>query len=161
MSIKDPESDLQDTQLSVIYHSLGQDIADGGSQANSAESQARSQPQAATNNESREDRAKSQPRSRSDTSLATNEDFNLDNADFADLDDIPEQLQQPLREIAALGVLTPYTGEANVDLSKFAPNKIITRGEYARWLIAANNRYYSDNPGKKIYIASKTGPVSI
>ena len=28
--------------------------------------------------------------------------------------------------------------------------------EYARWLIAANNRYYADNPGKKIYVAAKT-----
>ena len=106
VSVKDPESDLQDTQLSVIYHSLGQNIADGGSQANSAESQARS-PQAATNNESREDRAKSQLQSRSDISLATNEDFNLDNADFADLDDISEQLQQPLKAIAGLGCFDP------------------------------------------------------
>lgn len=76
--------------------------------------------------------------------------------DFIDLDEVPEQLSQPLEEIVALGILTPYTGNGNIDLNKFAPNEVITRGEYARWLIAANNRYYDDNPGKKIYIATKT-----
>lgn len=55
-----------------------------------------------------------------------------------------------------MGILTPYTKQANVDLAKFAPNQVITRGEYARWLMAANNRYYADNPGKKIYLANKT-----
>ena len=71
------------------------------------------------------------------------------------MDEVPEQLQQPLESVSALGILTPYTGDANVELTKFAPNQAITRAEYARWLIAANNRYYSDNPGKKIYVATK------
>ncbi|MEM8722051.1 MAG: S-layer homology domain-containing protein [Cyanobacteria bacterium P01_G01_bin.39] len=82
--------------------------------------------------------------------------FTSADGDFADLDEVPDQLQQPLESVAALGILTPYTGKANVELTKFAPNEIITRGEYARWLIAANNRYYSDDPSKKIYIAAKT-----
>lgn len=81
---------------------------------------------------------------------------NFADSDFADLDEVPEQLQQPLKSVATLGILTPYTGKANTELSKFAPNETITRGEYARWLIEANNLYYSDNPGKKIYIAAKT-----
>ena len=82
--------------------------------------------------------------------------FDSSDVDFADLDEVPEQLKQPLESVAALGILTPYTGKANVELTKFAPNEVITRGEYARWLIAANNRYYSDDPGKKIYVAAKT-----
>ena len=82
--------------------------------------------------------------------------FDSSDVDFADLDEVPEQLKQPLKSVAALGILTPYTGKANVELTKFAPNEVITRGEYARWLIAANNRYYSDDPGKKIYVAAKT-----
>ena len=78
------------------------------------------------------------------------------NVEFTDLDLVPEQLQQPLESVAALGILTPYTAKANVELGKFAPNETITRGEFARWLIAANNRYYADNPGKKIYVAAKS-----
>ena len=79
--------------------------------------------------------------------------YQADN-DFADLDEVPPQLQQPIESVAALNILTPYTGKANVELTRFAPNEVISRGEYARWLIAANNRYYADDPGKKIYAAT-------
>jgi hypothetical protein len=82
--------------------------------------------------------------------------YKLSDPNFEDLDEVPPQLQQPIESVAALGILTPYTRQANVDVTKFAPNQVITRGEYARWLIAANNRYYADNPGKKIYLATKT-----
>ena len=139
LSANESAGERQNTELSVIYHSAGASIANGTQTIESAKSREPSQPQS----------------SKADTSTIVRNN-NLEDAEFTDLDNIPEQLQQPLKEIAALGVLTPYTGEGNVELSKFAPNKIITRGEYARWLIAANNHYYSDNPGKKIYIASKT-----
>ncbi len=136
------ESDNNNTQLSVSYRPRSQDIPESEIQAtNPAEN---SQP--AQNNQGQTQ----QPTQRASSSKPNNQ------ADFADLDEVSEQLQQPLESVAALGVLTPYTGEANVELSKFAPNKIITRGEYARWLITANNRYYSDNPGKKIYVATET-----
>ena len=152
----DPESDRQNTELSVIYHSLGRDIANDTQTIETAESREPSQPQS-VDDDLQQDRPKAEPdRPKTTTSIVPNNDGYPSDTDFTDLDDIPEQLQQPLKATAALGVLTPYTGEANVELSKFAPNEIITRGEYARWLIAANNRYYSDNPGKKIYIASKT-----
>ncbi|MEM6611862.1 MAG: S-layer homology domain-containing protein [Cyanobacteria bacterium P01_C01_bin.72] len=82
--------------------------------------------------------------------------YSLSDTDFADLDEVPTQLQQPIESVAALNILTPYTGKANVELTKFAPNEVITRGEYARWLITANNRYYADDPSKKIYVATKT-----
>ena len=75
---------------------------------------------------------------------------------FSDLDEVPEQLRQSVEEVAALGILTPYTKDGNVELSKFAPNEIITRGEYARWLITGNNQYYDSVPGNKIYVAGKT-----
>ena len=139
LSANESAGERQNTELSVIYHSAGASIANGTQTIESAKSREPSQPKS----------------SKADTSTIVRNN-NLEDAEFTDLDNIPEQLQQPLKEIAALGVLTPYTGEGNVELSKFAPNKIITRGEYARWLIAANNHYYSDNPGKKIYIASKT-----
>ncbi len=74
---------------------------------------------------------------------------------FIDLDEVPEQIRKYVRQVAALEVLTPYTQEGNIDLTKFAPNQPVTRGEYARWLIAANNKYYDDTPGKKIYLADQ------
>ncbi len=142
-SAANAESDSNNTQLSMIYHPLSQDIPKSGiSQAiNPAKNSRPDQ-----NNQTKAQ----QPTQQEATSRPNN------NADFTDLDEVAEQLQQPLESVAALGVLTPYTGEANVELSKFAPNEIITRGEYARWLITANNRYYSDNPSKKIYVATKT-----
>ncbi|MEO1006271.1 MAG: S-layer homology domain-containing protein [Cyanobacteria bacterium J06638_38] len=91
-----------------------------------------------------------------DTTETNNNYFDSEDEDFTDLEEVPEQLQQPLQSVAALSILTPYTGKANVELTKFAPNEIVTRGEYARWLIAANNRYYNDDPGKKIFVAAKT-----
>jgi hypothetical protein len=36
----------------------------------------------------------------------------------------------------------------------FAPNQTITRGQYANWLLTANNLFYRDQPGKKIRVAS-------
>ena len=157
LSANEPESNRQNTELSVIYHSLGRNIANGTQTIKSAESKEPSQPQSINNRQSRQNKARSQlePGETKTTSTIPNNNY-VGDVEFTDLDDIPEQLQQPLKAIAALGVLTPYTGEANVELSKFAPNKIITRAEYARWLIAANNRYYSNNPGKKIYITSQT-----
>lgn len=96
----------------------------------------------------------------SDTLAADNidniQDFNSFGVDFDDLDRVPEQLQQPLKSVVALDILTPYTGKNNVELSKFAPNEVITRGEYARWLVDANNRYFAGDSGKKIYLAAKT-----
>jgi hypothetical protein len=42
----------------------------------------------------------------------------------------------------------------------FNPNQVITRREYARWLITANNRFYPDQPAKKIRAAvSSSSPV--
>jgi hypothetical protein len=75
---------------------------------------------------------------------------------FSDLNETPEQLRKYVEEVAALGILTPYTGNANTELDKFAPNQPVTRAEYASWLIAANNKYYTDSPGYKIHLANKT-----
>ncbi|WP_449002560.1 S-layer homology domain-containing protein [Myxosarcina sp. GI1(2024)] len=75
----------------------------------------------------------------------------LTEVNFTDLDEVPEQLQQYVRDVAKLGILTPYTQGGNVAMNEFAPNQPITRSEYARWLIAANNEYYRDSPSQKIY----------
>jgi hypothetical protein len=156
-STEHTETEGKLTHLAVIYHSLGQNIANGNARGkNSGSRESKLEPD--NNRQPQQDTATPTESTKvtSSTNTSNSDRFSLPEADFIDLDDVPEQLQQPLKSIAALGILTPYTGQANVELSRFAPNQVITRGEYARWLIAANNRYYSDNPSKKIYIVSKT-----
>jgi len=67
----------------------------------------------------------------------------------------PSQVSTPLspevKQLIALGI----TNDASVEV--FQPNEIITRREYARWLINANNQIYADDPGKQIRLASGTG----
>ena len=149
------------TTLSVIYQPLSQEVAESGiSQAMDSETETtNTNPEPKIAKPSEPDEVKSSPDFTDEGEVdlpAENENYSVLTADFSDLDDVPEQLSQPIETIAALGILTPYTGEGNIELSKFAPNATITRGEYARWLIAANNRYYEDNPGKKIYTANNT-----
>ncbi len=135
------KADRKDTKLSIVYSSLGQDI-----------------PQSSISQETKPTQITQSSEPKSNTANVPN---TTKPDDFDDLEQVPEQLQQPIKSVAALGILTPYTAKANVELAKFAPNEIITRGEYARWLIAANNRYYADNPGKKIYVAAQTNESCI
>ncbi|MBE9231168.1 S-layer homology domain-containing protein [Cuspidothrix issatschenkoi LEGE 03284] len=78
--------------------------------------------------------------------------------EFVDIQKAPPEwrnLQQAqlthIQDLAALGVLSlePKTNE-------FLPDKIITRREYARWLVAANNAMYANNPAKQIRLASSS-----
>ena len=80
--------------------------------------------------------------------------------DFSDLDQVPQQLRQYVEDLAALGVLTVEASDSqdkpDTESSKFEPNKTINRREYARWLVAANNKIYTNSPGKQIRLASAT-----
>ncbi|NES19067.1 MAG: S-layer homology domain-containing protein [Symploca sp. SIO3E6] len=80
--------------------------------------------------------------------------------DFSDFDQVPQQLRQYVEDLAALGVLTvePSNSEDNPDAesTKFEPNKTVNRREYARWLVAANNKLHANSPGKQIRLASAT-----
>ena len=69
---------------------------------------------------------------------------------FSDIDQAPEQLRQPIQELAALGILTPNDSE------QFSPNEPIKRRDFARWLVAANNRLYINDSGKQIRLAAET-----
>ncbi|MGF1479589.1 MAG: S-layer homology domain-containing protein [Cyanophyceae cyanobacterium] len=73
--------------------------------------------------------------------------------DFADLEQAPEPLREYVDDLAALGVLT---SAQNADTGQFNPNEILTRRDYARWLVAANNQLYTDNPGAQIRVASSS-----
>ncbi len=80
--------------------------------------------------------------------------------DFTDLDKVPQQLRQQIQDLAALGVLTVNSpgnkSNPNATDPKFESNKTITRREFARWLVAANNQIYANRPGQQIRLASDT-----
>lgn len=73
---------------------------------------------------------------------------------FTDLDKTPKELRSYVEELSRLGVLTPSgtnTKAASPKSSdRFEPNKVITRREYARWLVSVNNRLFSDRSAQQI-----------
>ncbi|MEC4819530.1 MAG: S-layer homology domain-containing protein [Scytonema sp. PMC 1069.18] len=79
--------------------------------------------------------------------------------EFSDLNKAPQELQKYIRDLAALGVLQaePNTTKSNsgTTTNQFNPNQTITRRVYARWLIAANNTLYANDPTKQIRLASQ------
>ncbi len=66
---------------------------------------------------------------------------------FRDINEVSQQYQEYVNDLAQLGVLRTESDEFN-------PNQIITRREYARWLVATNNQFYANNPGKQIRLAN-------
>ncbi|MEA5571295.1 S-layer homology domain-containing protein [Calothrix sp. UHCC 0171] len=86
---------------------------------------------------------------------------------YSDINKASQQLQQYIQDLAALGVLpvTAKNSPSNNSSAKnnaiapnnlFEPGKIITRREYAGWLVAANNAMYANNPAKQIRLAAET-----
>ncbi len=59
--------------------------------------------------------------------------------------------QQAIQDEAALGILDSTTGA-------FKPNAPITRAQFIRWLVKADNIYFKDAVSKQIRLA-KTGPA--
>ncbi|MEG5138708.1 MULTISPECIES: S-layer homology domain-containing protein [unclassified Microcoleus] len=69
---------------------------------------------------------------------------------------IPQQLQQYVADLAQLEVLkVRLKSGANLETDNTLPepNKIVTRREYARWLVAANNQIYTSRQAKQIRLA--------
>ncbi|MEG4486823.1 S-layer homology domain-containing protein [Microcoleus sp. D2_18a_B4] len=69
---------------------------------------------------------------------------------------IPQQLRQYVADLTQLEVLKVRAAEsANLETASSLPkpNKIITRREYARWLVAANNQIYASRQAKQIRLA--------
>jgi S-layer homology domain len=92
----------------------------------------------------------SQPASTQDDTKATSE--------FSDLNKLSPELRQHIQDLAALGVLSIESNAAKSNTAttnQFEPSKIISRREYARWLVAANNAMYANNPAKQIRLASE------
>ncbi|MBD2446750.1 S-layer homology domain-containing protein [Nostoc sp. FACHB-152] len=79
--------------------------------------------------------------------------------EFSDLNKTPQELRQHIQDLTALGILSiePQTTKTNSNpTTQFEPNKIIPRRIYARWLVAANNAMYANNPAKQIRLASES-----
>lgn len=71
----------------------------------------------------------------------------------AELAQVPEELRPYVGDLVALELLatTPAPGSDNAASSgNFQPNQIITRSDYARWLLTVNNRFYADQSDKRI-----------
>ena len=70
------------------------------------------------------------------------------------LDNVPQELREFVGDVSKLGVLqasperTANTGNGDQIIAN--PNDTITRGEFARWLVNANNNFYSNTPAKQI-----------
>ena len=72
-----------------------------------------------------------------------------------DLAEVPEELRQNVRDVVALNIATPIK-DPETNSVTFQPNEPITRREYAKWLVTANNKYYDSSSGNKIRLASKS-----
>ncbi len=70
-------------------------------------------------------------------------------ANFTDLNQAPAELQSYLADLAKLGVFSTQSRE-------FKPNAEISRREYARWLVSANNSIYANQPARKVRLAAAT-----
>ncbi|MEB3218742.1 MAG: S-layer homology domain-containing protein [Nostocales cyanobacterium 94392] len=76
----------------------------------------------------------------------------IESQEFDDLNKAPQQLQPYIQDLAVLGVLSvPINAtKSNSTTNEFQPNTNVTRRQYARWLVAANNAMFSNSPSKQI-----------
>jgi hypothetical protein len=69
---------------------------------------------------------------------------------FSDLDRVPATLQSNIQDLARLGVLSSNSGD------RFNPSAPVTRRDFARWLVQANNTIHASVPGKQIRLGETT-----
>jgi S-layer homology domain len=67
-----------------------------------------------------------------------------------DLGQVPDEFQAYITDLTNLGALQITSSKG------FEPNKAVTRREYARWLVAANNSIYASVPARKIRPGAST-----
>jgi hypothetical protein len=79
----------------------------------------------------------------------TNQPETFTTQEFTDIQKAPPEWRSHIQDLATLGVLSIQPKGTK----EFLPDKIITRREYARWLVAANNAMYANIPAKKIRLA--------
>jgi len=69
---------------------------------------------------------------------------------FSDLQTLDLTLQSQIQDLTQLDIITP------TDAGGFQGDQPITRQEFARWLIRANNRFFADQPQQQIRLAPAT-----
>ncbi|WP_035158992.1 S-layer homology domain-containing protein [Calothrix sp. 336/3] len=94
----------------------------------------------------------------SPANISTNSDNNIltpsDSQQFSDLNKLIPVIRQYIQDLASLGVLS-VNNKAD-KFNQFEPNKIITRREYARWLVTTNNTLYTSNSAKQIRLVGES-----
>ena len=86
--------------------------------------------------------------SETDTDPGSDADAQPRTSTAAVLADVPEDLRPYVRNWLALGLVEQSTGATAAP--DFQPNQPITRGDFAQWLLTANNKFYQDTPAKRI-----------
>lgn len=100
-----------------------------------------------------------QPTQTTPTPEQTTASVNTQEQVFTDINQAPAELRQYIADLAALGVLSGEQTNGNnkqvVPANQLEPNKIISRRQYARWLVAANNQIHANSPSQQIRGASE------
>lgn len=99
-------------------------------------------------NSSEQNRSTASPQNQNSTSTGT----------FADLNQAPADLRPYIRDLTELEIVTAAPaaekeGEGQPAANQFQPNQVITRREFARWLVEANNTIYADEAKERIRLA--------
>jgi hypothetical protein len=67
-------------------------------------------------------------------------------AGFTDLDALPAPQREAIEALSQLGIFSPS--------GAFEAERPVSRGEFAQWLARAHNRFFQDQPGAQIRLAS-------
>lgn len=70
--------------------------------------------------------------------------------EYTDLARAPEEIQPYLSDLIELDLLKVRSPTTPPKPDEFRPNQAITRREYARWLLATNNRFYTSQRNRKV-----------
>ena len=146
-------------------------LAKQTSSANNADGQAPDAPTAdGAKADSRATDSNSANEADASTRRATQTDRSATAGDYIDIDEAPEEVRPYLSDLLALMVLTvrspipsaattatERTTQSPLNTREFRPNQAATRREYARWLLAVNNRFYQSDPNRKIRAGVASG----
>ena len=154
-SVNNEDNDSQ-TEINIAYKPLSADLATANPESTS---ESENTPDITENSSSESENTPDITENSSDEPEVVADKTPVTNAvtNFSDLAEVREQLQQAVKEVAAVGILTPQNKD-NPD--KFAPNELITRRDYARWLVSANNKFHDNSPGNKIHLTKKTNQLA-
>ncbi len=74
--------------------------------------------------------------------------------EFSDIEQAPAPLRNWIKDLHKLATISAKTGQ------EFKPNILVSRREYARWLLQTNNRLYKNQPSRQIRLAQPNDSAS-